>query len=102
MKNIMQGDAYKIPVTITSRGENLDVNLVDSIEMAVGSLIKAYPGELEYADEKWFFPVSQEETFALPAFQQPVQVRVKFNTGEVIGAKIGSLFVESSHSKEVL
>lgn len=101
--NIMQGDAYAIPVSITT-ADNTAINdiMVDSLEIVIGHLRKTYPEDITYSDEQWMFPISQEESLRLINMPQPVQVRVKFNTGEVIGVNAGTIPITVSHSKEVL
>lgn len=101
--HIMQGDAYDIPITITAAdGTVVDDTIAEAVEVVIGFLQKTYPGEITCADGKWLFPLTQEESFKLSGFQQTVQVRVKFNSGEVVGAVIGSVPVTASTSKEVL
>lgn len=101
--NIMQGDAYSIPITITTAdGTLIDDTMVDAVEVVIGFLKKTYPEEITFSDGKWLFPLTQEESFKLSSYQQTVQVRVKFNSGEVVGAVIGSVPITASVSKEVL
>ena len=87
---LKQGDAYGIPVAITLDGVPLDIEEVDTVEVCIGTLRKVYPGEVTYDDEsgKFSFPVTQEETFSMKeGGAVPVDIRVKFASGEVIGAR---------------
>ena len=69
-------------------------------------LRKLYPGEVEYDAEAGEFrlPLTQEETFALPpGAALPLDVRVKFAGGEVLGsARMGAVAVCDAISGEVL
>lgn len=99
---MMQGDAYRIPFEVAdATGEPVVPEQVASIEFAVGSLVKSYPAEVEYADGAYLFPLTQQETFAMGA-NAPAQVRVKFASGDVVGAYLGHIDVRESLSKAVL
>ncbi len=103
MQNIMQGDAYDIPITITdANGEIIADTAVEKVEVMIGWIKKTYPGELKYSDNHWLFPVTQEDSFKLSGSQQSVQIRVKFPGGAVVGAKCKPVSINSSYSKEVL
>ena len=103
MSKIMQGDAYTIPITIKSAdGTTVDPAAVQSVEIVIGTLNKKYPDEISYSDGKWLFPLTQEESMRFVWRTQTAQVRVKFTSGEVVGAKCGCIGIEHSQSKEVL
>ncbi len=101
MDNIMQGDAYCVPFRIRSGGTEITPELVDTVEITIGELTKTYPGEVDY-DMGWIVPLSQQDTFRLGPSLQPVQVRIKFITGDVVGASCGCVCVGDSLSKAVL
>lgn len=88
---IKQGDAYDIAVSAELNGESLNVSDVESAEIMIGEGIrKVYPGEVSYdpENETFLVPVTQEETFSLTANSAvPVDLRVKFVGGSVIGAR---------------
>lgn len=98
---MIQGDAYNIELRITSQGEALDVEQVEAVEVVLGGLRRVYPDEVAYSDGKFLFPVTQEETFRLPP-SCPMQVRVKFRGGDVIGSPSQMVNVAASLSKAVL
>lgn len=98
----MQGDSYSIKIKISQDGLPLTPEMVEEVEIAIGSYIKKYPGEVSYLDESWLFPVSQKESFAMMAVPQPCQLRVKLAGGDVFGTDMGSIDVCDSLSKEVL
>lgn len=101
---IMQGDQYAIVFTGTQDGAPLDLSKIEMIEFIVGKLRKIYPGEVTANDGKFYFPLTQEETFQFKSASQAVQIRVKF-TGSapvVIGTSIEGIRVSDSISKVVL
>ena len=100
----MQGDQYAIVFTGTQDGAPLDLSKIEMIEFIVGKLRKIYPGEVTANDGKFYFPLTQEETFQFKSASQAVQIRVKF-TGSapvVIGTSIEGIRVSDSISKVVL
>ena len=100
---MMQGDAYGLTFSIKREETVVVPDLVEDVEIVIGPLRGTYSGgRVQYEDEKWIFPVSQEETFTLLAAPHDVQVRVKFVGGDVLGQEIPHLYVERSLSKEVL
>ena len=99
MESIMQGDAYDIPVCINSGEGIITPATAASVEMTIGSITKKYPGEIYFADQ-WYFPLSQQESFGLAPGLHQVQVRVKFVSGEIVGADCGCMIVNASESKE--
>ncbi len=101
MKNIMQGDAYSIPVCIKYGDVEITPEMVKTVEIVIGDLIKTYPDEISYSDY-WYFPLTQKDTFQLVPSLQPMQIRVKFNSGEVVGFDCGCISINNSKSKAVL
>ena len=101
---IMQGDQYAIVFTGTQDGAPLDLSKIEMIEFIVGKLRKVYPGEVTANDGKFYFPLTQEETFQFKSASQAVQIRVKFTGAEpvVIGTSIEGIRVSDSISKVVL
>lgn len=82
---MVQGDSYSIDVEIKADGTPIDVSIIETVECTLFSIKKYYPEEITYSDGKFHFPVTQEETFHLPAVC-PMQVRVKFLSGDVVGS----------------
>lgn len=101
---IMQGDQYAIVFTGTQDGAPLDLSKIEMIEFIVGKLRKIYPGEVTANDGKFYFPLTQEETFQFKSASQAVQIRVKFTGAEpvIIGTSIEGIRVSDSISKVVL
>ena len=101
---IMQGDQYAIVFTGTQDGAPLDLSKIEMIEFIVGKLRKTYPGEVTANDGKFYFPLTQEETFQFKSASQAVQIRVKFTGAEpvIIGTSIEGIRVSDSISKVVL
>jgi len=103
MIQIMQGDSYGIPVTVRrDDGQLVDEYCAEAVEIIIGSIRKVYPGQITFSDGKWIFPLTQEESMQLSAQKQTAQIRVRFTSGDVVGAKSGIVFVDCSKSGEVL
>ena len=101
--NIMQGDSYPLVFNIHQGELTIDDSVVADVEIAVGDVIKTFKnGEIYYSDGKWYFPLTQEQTFKMSDFRKPVRVRVKFSNNSVVGATAKSICIEESTSKEVL
>lgn len=106
---IMQGDAYSIPIQIETESGIADATTFSDVEIVIGTLAKSLleknpEKKLEYDAEKeaFLFPITQNESFAMRSAIQPVQVRVKTGSGEVIGIPLGDINIVESASKEVL
>lgn len=98
---IMQGDSYPLELTITSDGESLTDEGTQVVEIALGALVKTWPGEVSFSGGVWLFPLSQQETFAMPAGEKTLCVRVK--RGGVWGAQTeAAVTVTACHSRAVL
>lgn len=102
-KEIMQGDEYPISFKIKMHGKPIDINTIEMVEFVIGEMVKKYPDIVYYDADSSKFKVflSQEETFAISK-SIPVQVRVKFNSGDVVGEDLGTINIIKSLSKEVL
>ena len=98
---MVQGDAYSIDVEISNNGILLTADDVSLVEVTLLNLIKTYPGEVTFSDGKFHFPVTQTETFCLPTLC-PMQVRVKFPGGDVIGSEMQRIDVKHALSRAVI
>lgn len=104
MLQMMRGDSYNIAITLTD-DENQPITPADvaEVEIALGDLKKTYTsGDVAYNDGKWLFPVSQDETLSTVAAVSTLQVRVKYLLGDVVGARVGNVYIVPSSSNEVL
>ena len=54
---------------------------------------------MTYDDGEWLYPVTQAQTIGMANVAE-LSVRVKYNTGDVEGAKIGNVYIVSSEDKE--
>lgn len=100
---IMAGDACNIELTLKDLSGNI-IDTAQDVEVALGSLIKSYTdGTVTYDSDKeaWIFPLSQEESFALPSVNK-LQVRVKFSAANVDGVNVGIVYKTKAESSEVL
>lgn len=101
--DIMQGDAYSIPITIKSDGAEIDSAVVEAVEIIIGFIKKVYPGEITFNNGAWHFPLRQEESAKLSRGRTSVQVRVKFHDGNVVGMKHdAAVNVKESRSKVII
>lgn len=101
---IMQGDSYDLGIEICDEnGAPVTADDVADVEIVIGHMKKTLSNnEVKYGEDGWLFPLSQEESFRLMASKPKAQVRVKWKSGEVDGAKIDISSVEESSSKAVL
>lgn len=85
---LKQGDGCSIPIRLTLNGETLLPADVEKAEFMLGSHVRRmYPEEVSYEDGRFYFPLTQKETMDFAAgLTLPLDVRVKFIGGEVIGA----------------
>lgn len=105
MEKIMQGDAYGIPFVIETDNGRMTPDTLSDLEIVIGDMRKtlAEAGiRYDAAEGRFLFLLTQEESFALPAIPQKVQLRCKFQNGEVIGQSLGAIDVAASISKVVL
>lgn len=106
---IMRGDACNVPFDLKDNGQLLTADKVSEIEVHIGNDIrKLYSaGEVWFdKDElRWYFRLSQEETFSLNAAKYAVIVRVKFAgnaESDVGGFYMDSIILTETFSKNVL
>lgn len=103
--SIMEGDQYGIGIRITDKcSHNLITDQdVSDVEITIGKYTKTYAsGEVTYSDERFIFPLTQEESFDFDSKSVAAQVRVKFIGGDIIGEAFDRIDVKSSKSKEML
>ena len=84
---IKQGDAYRIPVSVSVGDKLLSIDDVSAVEFMLGNVRKLYPGEVEFdaATNMFNIPLTQSESFAFPIGGLSLDIRVKFVGGEVQG-----------------
>lgn len=102
---MMQGDQYYVPFYLTNQdGTPVTSAGVSVVEMMIGTIRKVWPTDGSYDAENhaFLFPVTQQESFSLLATAQPVQARVYFANGAVVGGKAGPVLIDLSRSREVL
>ena len=103
---MMQGDSYILPIEILNAdGSVVTADSVIDVEITIGFLRKTYKSATVSFDAslgKWLFPITQEESFQFPASRVKAQVRVRWKSGGVEGASLGTINVAESLSKEVL
>lgn len=108
--DLKQGDAYELPVRIFQDGVDIGLGDVEKIEFMIGRhLRRLYPGdvtveETEESGRVFNVPVGQAETMEIRSGQiLRLDVRVKFNSGMVLGATEKPVIsIGESYSGEVL
>jgi hypothetical protein len=101
---MMQGDSYGLKIEILNAdGVAVTTDDVSDVEITVGFVRKTHANfDIIYSDGFWIFPLTQEETFKMPATRVKAQVRVVWRDGSVEGASLGEIQIHESISKEVL
>lgn len=104
--SIMQGESLYIPIYLEFDDSSpVSAQDVGDIEVMIGRWQRRFAqGEIEYVERyaAFLIPVSQEESFALPAGPHKIQVRIKSVDGHVMGENTGELLVKGSLSKVVM
>lgn len=101
---MMQGDAYSLGFTVLNNaGSVVTPDDVIDVEITIGHLAKNYSGgQVTFYDGRWFFPLSQVETFGYFPKSVKAQIRVKWKNGVVEGKAIHGVRINESISREVL
>ncbi len=102
MMQMMRGDAYYIRITLLKEDDEpiLDTD-VAKVNITCGGLVKSYPnGDVGFDDGEWLYPVTQLESLSVFPSISNLSVRVKFNSGDVEGARIGNVYIIPSQDKE--
>ena len=83
---VKQGDAYQVPIELNMNGLPIPEEDIAAVEVYFGELRKTYPDGVSYQDGVLYFPLTQEETFALQEEETLfVDIRVTFANGSCIG-----------------
>ena len=101
---MMQGDAYSLGFTVKNNAESIVTpdDVID-VEITIGHLRKTYSsGQVTYYDGRWFFPISQTESFDYWPKATKAQIRVKWRNGIVEGKEIHGVRINESISREAL
>lgn len=101
---IVQGDSYNIGLTVLNNaGSTVTPDDVIDIAVQIGTLRKTYlAGELSFADGKWFFPITQEESFRNWPKAAKAQISIKWNSGVVERKPIRGIRFHEGIDKEEL
>ena len=88
--------------TLTVDGKEIDISTVEVVEFSFGDLKKLYPSDsVSYENGVFLIHLTQEETQEFGS-SITVQVRVKFNDGNIPLTRKKVLPVVESLSKEIL
>lgn len=101
---MMQGDSYNLGIRILNNaGAPVTPDDIIDIEISIGHLRKTYRDkQIFYSDGRWFFPLSQKETFSLTPTVVKAQTRVLWSNGVMEGKQLRGIRVNESMSKEAL
>lgn len=106
--NIMQGDQYNLTFHIMIDNEEVDLTEIDKIQFKVDGLLKTFvngsqDSEVTYDDDEhlFYFPLTEDETFNFSK-NAICEIRVKFTSGVIKGARINSVPVDFASIKEKL
>lgn len=101
---MMQGDSYNLGFTVVNNaGAAVTPSDIQDMEITIGHIRKTYRNaELTYNEGRWYFPLSQEESFGYWPKSIKAQIRIRWANGVVEGKPIHGLRVNESISKEVL
>lgn len=101
---MMQGDSYNLGFTVRNNaGSVVTPDDILDMEITIGHLNKTYRRqELTFHDGRWFFPLTQKETFRYWPKSTKAQIRVRWKNGAVEGKDIHGVRINESISKEVL
>ena len=83
---IYQGDQYLIPFGIKSRIGVITPENSTDVVIALGEMVKSYSkGEIIFADNKYYFPITKEETLAMNK-DATCQIEIHIN-GDILHSK---------------
>lgn len=95
--SIVQGDGYVLPIVITAGSVFITDRLATAVRIKIGKYSAIWPGgKISYSNQKWFFPLTQEQTQELSSGQNEYQVQVQFKNGETVGTKPQNIFIQKS------
>ncbi|MBQ4140039.1 MAG: hypothetical protein IJD70_01775 [Clostridia bacterium] len=102
---MMRGDAYNLPISISTDIGNANAESFKEVEVCIGNGIRKTlsSGEIKFDSERSLFlvPLTQKETFSLRG-RARVNVRCKYASGDVIGIDLGIIEFSPALSREVL
>ena len=102
---MMQGDQFRLPIALYYEPDNSSITAADvqDVEVCVGKVRKTMADGVTFDPNTnmFYMHLTQAETFKLRN-DVVVQVRILFNSGDVLGLSLGTVDFEKSISKEVL
>ena len=95
--SIVQGDAYVLPIVITAGNVLITDQIATAVRIKVGKYSAIWPGgKISYSNQKWLFPLTQEQTQDFSSGKEEYQVQVQFQNGETVGTKPQNIFIQKS------
>lgn len=101
---MMQGDSYSLGFTVLNNsGSPVTPGDIMDMEICIGHIRKTYQkNQLLFDSGRWYFPISQAESFGCWPNYVNTQIRIMWGNGVVEGKKINGVRINESLSKEVL
>lgn len=101
--HIYQGDAGYIILQICVGNNPIDMKGIELIEFTIGNLSKTWPMKVEYREDeqKFYFPVTQEETFGMDGWVE-YQARIKYSTQQVTGTPTNRMNINDTLSRNII
>lgn len=101
---MMQGDSYNLGFTVLNNAKvPVTPDDIKDMEITIGHLRKTYRNsQIMFHNNRWLFPLSQEETFEYWPKAVKAQCRILWANGIIEGKPIHGVRINESISKEVL
>lgn len=98
---MVQGDQYYIPCAVKDRSGNaVTPSNCQGIKIKIGKNEKSYPdGQLIFQNNKWLYPITQEESLSLT--NTVYQCQVKFSNTDIATSKQKTFTIHPSIIREV-
>lgn len=95
-----QGDQYILPITVTLGSVPVTDQNVQGVKIALGGTVKEWPGDMDYADGAFQYPLTQAQTIAFGQ-AAPLQAQVNTDGSTILTSPVQMLEVEPSIILEV-
>ena len=101
---MMQGDQYRIPISLEENSIPITQDDIKDLEIFVGLYRKTLSkGDIEFDENEsvFYVYVTQKETFSMLGDVE-VQARILYPSGDVVGISLGTINFTKSTSRVVL
>ena len=84
-------------IVITAGNVLITDQIATAVRIKVGKYSAIWPGgKISYSNQKWLFPLTQEQTQDFSSGKEEYQVQVQFQNGETVGTKPQNIFIQKS------